>query len=101
MSQNADDRSLDGNAAAGPFEQLFGVDVTTVVVTCAGCHTAAPFAEQRAFFGGPGVVLRCPGCDHLLARVVETREEIWLELSGSASWRFPISTAAGQDAVPH
>jgi hypothetical protein len=39
---------------------------------------------------GPGTVLRCPGCDHLLARVVETRTEIWLEMSGSSSWRFAV-----------
>jgi len=82
------DRTLDGNAAAGPFAQIFGSDVTTVVVTCSGCHASAPFAEQAAFLDSPGTVLRCPGCDHLLARVVETPSELWLEMSGSASWRF-------------
>ena len=81
--------ALDGNAAAGPFAEIFRADVTTVVVTCAGCRASAPFAEQAAYLGSPGTVLRCPGCDHLLARVVETRNELWLELSGSASWRFP------------
>ena len=90
MSEIPDDRSLDGNAAAGPFGSIFGVDLTTVVVTCAGCHAVAPFAEQRAFLDSPGTVLRCPGCDHLLARVVETRTEIWLEMSGSSSWRFAL-----------
>ena len=84
------DRTLDGNAAAGPFAQIFGTDVTTVVVTCAGCHASAPFAEQAAFLDAPGTVLRCPGCDHLLARVVETRSELWLEMSGSSSWRFAV-----------
>ena len=74
------------------FGEIFGIDVTTVIVTCAGCRASAPFAEQRAFLGGPGTVLRCPGCDHLLARVVETRTELWLEMSGSASWRFPIGS---------
>jgi hypothetical protein len=88
MTESRTDRALDGNAAAGPFEQLFGVELTTAMVTCAGCGASAPFAEQRAFLAGPGTVLRCPGCDHLLARVVETRTELWLELSGSASWRF-------------
>jgi hypothetical protein len=93
MSEHTD-KALDGNAAAGPFGDLFGVDITSAIVTCAGCHASAPFAEQRAFMSGPGTVLRCPGCDHLLARVVETRTEIWLEMSGSSSWRFaaPAST---------
>ena len=88
--QHRDDAPLDGNAAAGPFGELFGRDITAVIVTCAGCHASAPVAEQRAYLGGPGTVLRCPGCDHLLARVVETRTELWLEMSGSASWRFPL-----------
>ena len=81
--------SLDGSAAAGPFVDVFGVDVSTVVVTCAGCRASAAFAEQRAFLNGPGTVLRCPGCDHVLARVVQTPTELWLDLSGSSSWRFP------------
>jgi hypothetical protein len=87
VSNNA----LDGNAAAGPFVDVFGVDVSAVTVTCAGCHAAAAFAEQRAFLNGPGTVLRCPGCDHMLARVVQTPTELWLDLTGSSSWRFPLS----------
>jgi len=88
-----DDSPLDGNAAAGPFGELFGPDITAAIVTCAGCHASAPFAEQRAFLGGPGTVLRCPGCDQLLARVVQTRTEVWLEMRGSASWRFALDDA--------
>jgi len=87
-----DGRALDGSAAAGPFGEIFGGDLTTVVVTCAGCRASAPFAEQSAFLGGPGAVLRCPGCDHLLARVVQTPTELWLEMSGSASWRFRLGS---------
>ena len=82
--------ALDGSAVAGLFGDLFRQDVSTVTVTCAGCRAAAPFAEQSAYLGAPGAVLRCPGCDHLLARVVETPTELWLEMSGSASWRFPL-----------
>ncbi|MCW2761183.1 MAG: hypothetical protein JWR85_1384 [Marmoricola sp.] len=84
------DIALDGSAAAGTFADVFGIDVTAVTVTCGGCRASAAFAEQRAFLGGPGTVLRCPGCDHVLARVVQTTTELWLDLSGSASWRFPL-----------
>jgi hypothetical protein len=87
---HGDEARLDGNAAAGPFGEIFGRDITSATVTCGGCHASAVFAEQRAFLGGPGTVLRCPGCDHLLARVVETRTELWLEMRGSASWRFAV-----------
>jgi len=97
MTEDPSSHALDGNAAAGPFADVFGVDVSMVTVTCGGCQASAVFAEQRAFLGGPGAVLRCPGCDHVLARVVQTTRELWLDLSGSASWRFPmpISKAAG------
>ena len=88
-----DHSALDGNAAAGAFAAVFGADVTTVIVTCAGCHASAPFAEQAAYLGSPGTVLRCPGCDHLLARVVQTPTELWLDLSGSSSWRFPLQAS--------
>jgi uncharacterized protein DUF6510 len=82
--------ALDGNAAAGPFADVFGVELTRATVTCGGCSAAAAFAEQRAYLSGPGTVLRCPGCDHVLARVVQTPTELWLDLSGSSSWRFPL-----------
>jgi hypothetical protein len=97
MTENPNDRSVDGNAAASAFEEIFRIDLTTAVVTCAGCQASAPFAGQRAFLGGPGAVLRCPGCDHLLARLVQTPTEVWLEMSGSASWRFAVE---GGDSGP-
>ena len=91
MTENS--TALDGNAAAGHFADVFGVELTGVTVTCAGCSAAAAFAEQRAFLTGPGTVLRCPGCDHVLARVVTTPSELWLDLSGSSSWRFPLASS--------
>jgi hypothetical protein len=82
--------ALDGSAAAGPFADVFAGDVSAAVVTCGGCRSSAVFAEQHAYLGAPGTVLRCPGCDHVLARVVQTPTEVWLDLSGSSSWRFPL-----------
>lgn len=91
MSDHSPSNALDGSAAAGPFADVFGVDVSTATVTCGGCQSSASFAEQQAFLGGPGTVLRCRGCDHVLARVVQTTTELWLDLSGCSSWRFPLS----------
>lgn len=91
MSDNSPSDALDGSAAAGPFAEVFGVDVSTATVTCGGCRSSAVFAEQHAFLGGPGTVLRCRGCDHVLARVVQTTSELWLDLSGCSSWRFPLA----------
>jgi hypothetical protein len=95
MTDNATSEAFDGTAVAGHFAEVFGIDVTAVTVTCRGCGAAGVFAEQRAYLSGPGAVLRCPGCDHMLARIAQTRSELWLDLSGSASWRFPIEPAEG------
>jgi hypothetical protein len=93
MTHHIPTNALDGSAAAGPFAEVFGFDLSTATVTCGGCRATGFFAEQFAFLGGPGTVLRCPGCDHVLARMVQTTTEVWLDLSGSACWRLPLPTA--------
>lgn len=55
---------LDGNAAAGELSGVFALDVTTAVVTCAGCGTTGPLAEAMLY----RTVLRCPACDSVLLR---------------------------------
>ena len=100
MTEHATSHTLDGNAAAGCFTEIFGIDVTAVSVTCIECQGTAAFAEQRAFLAGPGTVLRCRGCDHVLARVVDTTREVWLDLSGSATWRFPTVAPKFDDSQP-
>ncbi|HET6653231.1 MAG TPA: DUF6510 family protein [Nocardioides sp.] len=98
MTERATSHTLDGNAAAGLFTEIFGIDVSAVSVTCGECKGSAAFAEQSAFVAGPGTVLRCRGCDHVLARVVETPREVWLDVSGSASWRFPLPDSKAVDS---
>jgi hypothetical protein len=38
-----------------------------------------------AYTHAPGIVLRCPGCDAVLLRVVRGGGRIWLELAGVRS----------------
>jgi hypothetical protein len=83
------DTALDGNAAAGAFGALFGTDVTRAVIVCAGCGQQDVFARLSVYSHGPGVVVRCHGCEAVLARLVNAPDSTWLELSGSASWRLP------------
>src|SRR3954449_10599823 len=61
---------VDGNAAAGAFADGLGFDVTTATLTCAGCGRVGVFAESHVYHRAPGLVVRCPGCDHVLARLV-------------------------------
>ncbi|MEO5744651.1 MAG: DUF6510 family protein [Terracoccus sp.] len=89
----SDDLALDGNALAGPMAELFAVDVTSALVTCNGCGAVKPLAEQAAYVGGPGSVLRCSGCSAVLVRFVTTRQAVWLDVRGSASWKIPTAPA--------
>ncbi len=80
---------VDGNAAAGAFAEVLGFDVTTARLTCAGCGCVAAFAESHVYHRAPGIVVRCPGCDHVLARLVQTPTDVQLDLRGAQSWRIP------------
>lgn len=83
------DSHLDGNAAAGVLRELFAVDVTAAVGRCVGCGSVAPMAEVRLFANAPGLVLRCPGCDAVLLRMVSGGGRRWLDVRGLAYLQFP------------
>ena len=82
---------VDGNAAAGAFTAVLGFDVTSAALTCARCHGVSHFAETHVYLRAPGTVVRCPHCGAVLARIVETPTDVWLDFQGSESWRLPIS----------
>jgi len=81
---------VDGNAAAGAFEEVLGFDVTTAALTCAGCGRVGAFAESHVYHRAPGIVVRCRDCDHVLARLMRTSTDVWLDLRGAQSWRVPF-----------
>ena len=92
MIDHSDDPSveheLDGNALAGTFESLFGGDMTAVPGRCAHCHTVNMVGAMRAYMGGPGAVLRCPACDEVVLRIVETAEGTCDDARGASYLRF-------------
>ena len=77
-----DESMLDGNAAAGDLQELFAVEVTQMVGVCDGCGNSGPMAEARAFVDAPGLTLRCPACDTVLARLVHLPGRTLFELRG-------------------
>ncbi|GAB3590767.1 hypothetical protein GCM10027446_06490 [Angustibacter peucedani] len=81
---------LDGNALAGPFSELFAVDVTLAVTTCVGCGRVSRVAELQVYLAGPGAVARCPGCQDTVARYVRTPTEGHLDLRGTLSLTVPL-----------
>jgi hypothetical protein len=78
----------DGNALAGPLADVFAVELSASIATCAGCGRTDRVATLHLYDGGPGLVARCPGCDTVLLRYVETTHGRWLDLRGTAVLRF-------------
>jgi len=79
---------LDGNALAGTLTAAFGSDMTMVPGRCAHCGTVSLVAELRAYVRAPGAVLRCPTCDGVVLRIVETVEATYVDARGAAHFRF-------------
>jgi RNase P subunit RPR2 len=73
---------LDGNAVAGQLSEIFAIDVTTAEGQCAHCGAIKRFAEAHVYMRGPGVVTRCAVCEHVLLRVVNVRQRIFLDVRG-------------------
>jgi hypothetical protein len=83
------DRELDGNAVAGMLEGLFGADMTVVPGRCGHCHTVNMMGAMRAYTQAPGAVLRCPACDEVVLRIVETPDATYIDARGVAYLRYP------------
>ena len=79
-----DELMLDGNAVAGALRQVFAAEMTTAAGTCGGCGATEPLGAVRVFRGA-GIVLRCPHCDNLLAKIVEGETRTWISLPGIRS----------------
>ena len=73
---------LDGNAAAGLLREIFAVEMTTALGTCANCGKSGALGELMLYGGEVGTLLRCPGCDHLLICITHTPAGYWLDLRG-------------------
>ena len=73
---------LDGNAAAGELSKIFAMDITTAEGQCANCTAKRHFAEAHLYSHCPGLVARCPVCGHVLLRLANIQERVFLDLSG-------------------
>jgi uncharacterized protein DUF6510 len=84
------DVAVDGNAMAGDLGEIFAVDVTTAVATCAGCGRAGVVAELRLWRRAPGIVARCPACDEVVLRLVRAPDRAFLDLRGARCLELPL-----------
>jgi hypothetical protein len=77
------ERRLDGNAAAGPLAELFTVELTAAMATCAGCGAAAPLAAHLIYADAPAMVVRCPICTSVVLRFGSADGRLRLDLTGA------------------
>ncbi|MDX6422608.1 MAG: hypothetical protein QOI67_79 [Gaiellaceae bacterium] len=75
---------LDGNAAAGVLREVFGSEMTTAVGTCGSCGAVDLVGAVHVYVAA-GVVLRCPSCEAVLMRIVESESRFWIDLTGLRS----------------
>jgi hypothetical protein len=79
---------LDANATAGLLYEIFGTDMTAAPAECFSCGNQAEVGTLLAFTHGPGVVLRCSTCEHVVVRIVKTPDEIFLDARGAVYIRL-------------
>ena len=72
---------LDGNAVAGLLREVFAVEMTTAVGTCAACGASEPVGAVHVYRGA-GIVLRCPHCDNPLVTIVRDDTRLWIGFPG-------------------
>ena len=84
---------LDANAVAGLFEEIFGAEMTASPTACAHCGRAGEVGTLVAFIHAPGVVLRCPGCEQVMVRIVRTPDAFLLDARGAVYLRVSARRA--------
>jgi DNA-directed RNA polymerase subunit RPC12/RpoP len=79
---------VDGNAAAGELNRIFAMDITTAEGQCGNCGAKRLFAEAHLYLQCPGLVARCPLCGHVLLRLANIQERVFLDLRGMTHLTF-------------
>jgi hypothetical protein len=75
---------LDGNAIGGVMLELFGAELTASPCVCGGCGAREELARLDVYLGA-GIVVRCRHCENVMIRIVQSSQQTWLDLSGTAS----------------
>ena len=96
-SYAGDDLAMDGNVLAGLLGEVFGVDVTSALVTCVGCSRQQAVAELVVYGSDIGATARCRGCGVVMLRAAQIRSEVVLDLRGSKVLRIPLPAASSPE----
>jgi hypothetical protein len=79
---------LDGNAAAGLLREIFVSEMTATPTECAHCGHEGEIASLSCFNQAPGFVLRCPACEQVMIRIVQTPDAVYLDARGAVYLRL-------------
>jgi hypothetical protein len=71
----------DANAVAGIFQEVFVGEITRAERVCQSCRARSAAGAHRAYQGA-GVVLRCPACGDVAARISVLPQKRVVELRG-------------------
>ena len=80
---------VDGNSLAGPFSELFSVDLTMATARCFVCGDVSELARATVYPDPTGFVVRCGRCDDVLMVIIEEPDSICLELRGMSWLKVP------------
>ena len=79
---------LDGNAVGGLLNEIFSMEMTNSPAQCNHCGACGELGSLLAFMHGGDVVLRCPVCESVIMRVVQSPESNYLDLRGATYLRM-------------
>jgi Zn finger protein HypA/HybF involved in hydrogenase expression len=82
MSSQIEESRLDGNAIGGLLQEIFAMEMTSAVGTCAHCGAVNEVGRVQVYVRAPGTVVRCPGCEQVLMKIVRGRGRLWIDMSG-------------------
>ena len=78
-----DEMKLDGNAIGGLLREIFAMEMTTAVGTCAGCGAVNAVGRVEVYIHAPGTVVRCSNCGAVLMKIVRAKGRYWIDLTGT------------------
>ena len=64
--------------------------MTVARSTCAACGAVREVGALHVYVNAPGTVVRCPGCDAVLGRIVKSEERLWLDLRGVSCFELAL-----------
>jgi ribosomal protein S27E len=76
--------TLDGNALAGLFDEVFGEGMTNTMVTCRTCGTTAAIGETVVYPNPMAAIVRCRTCTQLLILITQIRGVSCVDMMGVA-----------------